>query len=182
MKVICLLLAAIPACAQVSVRYSPEPMAVPAAVLANAKQMGRWQVDLCNDGLNPVMLPIQRVMMAAGPISLIDPADALLVLTANVRRSPSSRIVTILRYAGAGVSIGLAVASRANVAWSAGIGVASSVLPDVITVAQGAVPSAVPLVSTVKWPLLLASGECATDHMFAAKMRNPKPLTTVILK
>lgn len=167
--------------AQVTVRYSPEPMAVPTAVLANARNMGRWLVMPCNDLAAPaVTLSWERVAMAAGDIAFIDPDDALLVLTAHVRSSPASRAVLILSYAARGAAIGLAVASKSNVSWSTGIGVGAGVLPDVIDLIRGGVPSAVPLVSTVRWPLVLGPGQCAKDHWFAAKMRRPKPYTAVI--
>src|ERR1041385_9066489 len=34
--------------AQVNLRFTPEPMAVPVSVLANARDMGRWSVIGCN--------------------------------------------------------------------------------------------------------------------------------------
>jgi hypothetical protein len=166
---------------QVTVRYSPEPMAVPQAVLANAHDMGRWLVMACNDPAAPTaQLTWERVAMAGGEIAFVDPDDALLVLTAHVKRSWASKLLIGLRYAGGAAAIGLAVASKSNVAWSTGIGIGAGVIPDVVALVQGSVPSAVPLVSTARWPLVLGAGQCITDHWFAAKMRAPKPVTVVI--
>jgi hypothetical protein len=167
--------------AQVTVRYSPEPMAVPQAVLANARDMGRWLVTACNSPAGQsVLLPWERVAMAAESIAFIDPDDALLVLTAHVQRSPANRLLIGLRYAGGIAAIGLAVASRSNWAWSTGIGVGAGVIPDVVALVQSSVPSATPLVSTVRWPIILQPGQCITDHWFAGKMRAPRPVTAVI--
>jgi hypothetical protein len=181
-------LAYFPCQAQVIVLSVPENMAVPMSVLANAKSMGRHQIVSCNDGPNLVTVSRERILIAlsstAGAPSYLTPESALLVLTADVRRSTANRIVTVLRYAGAGASIGLALASRSNVGWATGIGIGTGIMPDVINVVQGAVPSAVPLISTVKWPITLSpkglAGDCATDYWFAGKMRSPRPITAII--
>jgi hypothetical protein len=177
-----LALVALPLAAQVSVRYSPEPMAVPAAVLGNARDMGRWAVEMCSDSPGVVTLPRERVSMAAGSISFIDQDDALLVLQGHVRRSPASKAMVVLSWAGRGAAIALALASRANGSWAAGIGIGAGLAPDILTIIQSGItpPSAVPLVSTVRWPVVLSPGQCATDHFWAGKMKSPRPFATVI--
>lgn len=164
----------------VVMRLLPEPMAVPTSVLANARDLGRWTVVIKNNTALPTVVYVEDILINSGPVAFVTADDALLVLNANVRRSTAQRIVTVLSYAGKGAAIGLAVASRANFGWSMGVGVGASLLPDVITIAQGAVPSAVPLTSNLKWPVTLGPGQAITDHMFAAKMRNPRPVTMVI--
>lgn len=180
--------------AQIIVRFSPEPMAVPAAVIANAKQLGRWQVDMCNNGSTPVTIPIQRVMMASGNIPLIDPADSTLVLAANVRRSGPARAMRVLSWGLVGVGVATTLIAMRNsgdstaelmsqVKWlkiGAGVSAAGTVIPPIMDAVKAEVPSATPLLSTLRWPLQLGPGGCETDHLFAGKMRSPKPLTVTL--
>lgn len=170
----------LPVFGQVQVRFTPEPMAVPTAVIANARSLGRWQIELCNDGPTLVVLSWERLSMAAGNLRLLNPDEALLVLTASVRRSPASRILTVLTWAGRGAAVGLAIASKSNINWAAGIGVGSSALPEVIEWVRGEVPSAAPLISKVQWPVALPPGGCLTDFRFAAKMHRPQVFSVTI--
>lgn len=169
---------------QVDVRFTPEPMAVPASVLAKAKDMGRWKVEACLAATATVArtIPMERMSMVSGNIAFIDPDDALMVLNSNARRSTASRITTILSWTGRGTAIALALASRSNSSWSTGIGVGAGLAPDIMAIIQNGItpPSIVPLVSAVKWPITLEPGACMTDHWFAAKMRMPKPVMAVI--
>ena len=158
--------------AQVHLKFTPEPMAVPVAVMASARDMGRWLVEGCNDGTAPVTMTSERLSMAS-PIAWIDEGDALLVLTGHQKRSAAATIVKILQYAGEGAAIALAVASRSNYAWSTGLSIGSGVLPQVVQIVQGEVPSITPLMSGMKYPVTLAPGGCFTDHRFAAKVKKP---------
>jgi len=167
--------------AQVNLRFTPEPMAVPASVLANARDMGRWTVQGCNDGQAAVTLSSERVDLAAGPLRLIDQGDAMLVLNGHVKRSAAATLLHVLSLAGQGVAIGLSVEGTINnpVA-SAAMGVGSALIPQITTIVQGEVPSAVPLQSPLKFPLTLQPGQCFTDFRFAARQKNPQVVTGAI--
>jgi hypothetical protein len=167
---------------QVILRMIPEPMAVPASVLAHARDLGRWTVVVKNNTAATVTVYAEDILIASGNIAFVTPDDALLVLNGHIRRSGAARLVTVLMYAGKAAAIGMAVASRSNFGWSAGIGIGTSLLPDVVAIVQGSVPSAVPLASSVKWPVDLPPGGALLDHMFAAKTKNPRPVTAVITR
>lgn len=179
---------------QVIIQFTPEVMAVPTAVIANARQMGRWRVDMCNTGAVPVVLPIQRVMMASGVIPLIDPQDAALVLSANVRRSGPARAVRILGWGMVGVGIATSLIAMRNagnsteelmsqVKWlriGSAVSAVGTAVPVVMDALKAEVPDAAPLLTVLKWPLMLAPGSCETEHFFAGKMRSPRAVTAVI--
>lgn len=171
---------AISAHAQVEVLFTPEPMAVPTAVLANAKGLGRWKISFCNNGSSRVLIPIERIDMASGPISLVDADDAMLVLSAAQKRSFAQKLVTGTSIAGEAAALALAIASKANAGWATGIGLGAGLLPGVSKIAMGQVPSYAPLISSAKYPVSLDPGQCFTDHRFAAKMKQARAFTAVI--
>ena len=165
--------------AQVKVKFTPEPMSVPTAALSDARSLGRWIVEVCNDGPAPVSLPWERISMAT-EIRFIDPDDAQLVLLAAQRKTVAGAIMRFGALAGQGAALGLTVASRANALLAAGLTVGSTLLPGVVRVAAGEVPPIAPLISGLKYPIALAAGACATDHRFAAKMRSARVVTAIV--
>ncbi len=165
--------------AQVKVKLTPEPMSVPTAALYEARNMGRWIVEMCNDGTEPVSLPWERISMATD-LRFIDPDDAVLVLLADQRRSIPGAIVRFGSLAGQGAALGLTVASRANALLAAGLTVGSTLLPGVVKIAAGEVQPIAPLTSGLKYPVLLAAGACATDHRFAAKVKSARVVTVEV--
>jgi len=165
--------------AQVKVKLTPEPMSVPAAAPYDARDMGRWIVEMCNDGPAPVSLAWERISMAT-EIRFIDPDDAVLVLLANQRRSVPGTIVRFGSLAGQGAALGLAVASRANALLAAGLTVGSTLLPGIVKIAAGEVQPITPLTTGLKYPVVLAAGGCATDHRFAAKTRSAHVVTVEV--
>lgn len=169
-----LALSAPPARAQVNLRFTPEPMAVPTAQIANARDLGRWVIEGCNDGAAVATIAAERLDMAAGSIRFVDSDDSLLVLTAHTRRGFWGVMAhwgpIVGMAAAAGLNLGGVIKGPAAIALSAG----SSVLPTVSTIAQGEVPSVAPLVSSMKYPITLMPGACFTDHKFAAKVKDPQ--------
>jgi len=175
MRIALAILVAASGFAQTTVKFSPEPMAVPTAQIANARQLGRWLVEACNDGTAPVTMTAQRLSMAAPAIAFIDPDDALLVLTTAAKRSFWGSVAHYAQIGGSLAAVGLALA-KGNADLTTGIGVGSSLLPGIVQLAQGQTPAVTPLVSTVKYPVTLSPGGCMDDHFFAAKLKNPAPL------
>jgi hypothetical protein len=165
---------------QMKVKFTPEPMSVPTSALYDARSMGRWIVEMCNDGPVPVSLPWERISMATD-IRFIDPDDAVLVLLADQRRSVPGAIVRFGSLAGQGAALGLTVASRANALLAAGLTVGSTLLPGMVKIAAGEVPPIAPLTSGLKYPVVLAAGGCATDHRFAAKLKSAHVITVDVV-
>jgi len=185
MKFILILILATTLRGQVTIRFTPEDMAVPTAVVANARNMGRWIIEGCNMAPMPVLIASEQIDMVAGPIRFIDEPDATLVLTANVKRSVWGTILQVASIAGQGVAIGTAIAGTIkNPTVTTMIGIGSGLLPQIVTLARGQQPSIVPLQSQLKYPLTLApvgqAGACFTDHRFAAKMKAPQIVVAVI--
>lgn len=167
--------------AQVIVRFTPEPMAVPASQIATARDLGRWTVVGCNDGPATVSIPSERIDLAAGNIRLIDADDALLVLTAAQKRTVAATVAKYGTTVAQIVALGLAVASRANFPTSAALSLGGAFLPQLAGLAQAQVPSVAPLTSSVKYPVTLEPGGCFTDHRFAGKMKSPQIVTSRIV-
>jgi hypothetical protein len=165
--------------AQVKVKFTPEPMSVPTAALYDARNMGRWIVEMCNDGPAAVSLAWERISMATD-IRFIDPDDATLVLLADQRRSVPGAIVRFGSLAGQGAALGLTVASRANALLAAGLTIGSTLLPGAVKIAAGEVQPIAPLTSGLKYPVVLAAGGCATDHHFAAKLKSAQVITVEV--
>jgi hypothetical protein len=163
------LVLATPAPAQISVKLTPEPIILSSIA---ARDMGRWTVEACNDGSMPQSVSRERLSIAGGSgIRMIDDATATSIMTTETDKSFTSQLVKALGYAGQGLSVALALASKANGRWAAGLAVGSSVLPAVVATAKGYVPAAAITTSTVKYPVTLAPGACMTDHVWAAKVR-----------
>lgn len=159
--------------AQVSVKFTPEPMIVPTAALSNANDMGRWLIEGCN-GATPVDLYWEQISMATDRIRFIGTDDVLLVLANHQGRTVAGTIVKVGTLAAQGIAIGLAVANGANRAWTTGLSLGSALAPMVIKAARDQVPSIAPLASTTKYPIHLEPGACFTDYRFAAKMRGAR--------
>jgi len=174
-----ILLAALPLYSQVVLKFTPEPMAVPTAAISNAKDMGRFLVEGCNNGPVAISLPWERISMVS-TIRFIDQDDALLVLTSNQAKTPAAKIVKTATLLSQALAIALAIASKANFSWSAGLAIGSSVAPAIIQTAEGRVPSIAPLTSGLKYPVDLMPGACFTDHRFAAKTAKVAVTTAVI--
>lgn len=180
MRVLAVLVLAAPLSAQVSVRFVPEPMIVPTSVLSNAKDLGRWKISACNDGPLAVTIPWERIDQASGDIRFIDPDDAMIVLVGHQKRTAAAQAVRWGSILASGLSIGLAIASKANLRWSTALSIGASVAPAAVQVAQGQIPSIAPLDTGIKYPVTLEPGACITDKRFAAKMKNAHVVTATI--
>ena len=168
------------AAAQVNLKFTPEPMAVPTAALSDARDMGRWIVEGCNDGNQTVNVAWERISMAAGSLRFIDSGDVLLVLTSNQQKSPAGLVVKLGTVAGQVAALGVALASKANWPLATGLSLGSSLAPAAAKIAQGEVGSIAPLTGGLTYPITLAPGACFTDHRFAAKVRTAAVVTATI--
>ncbi len=166
--------------AQVSAQFSPEPMAVMSSL--NIRSMGLWSVRMCNDGAAPVLLPEERIYMAAPGLSLIMPVRARAIL---LTRQASTQKATVVRYIKYGLigAAGLtgfgAVAASTTVIASLASGAALA--GEVQRTLELEIPSIAPFAdSLLEGPITLPPGGCATRTAFAAKVKNPKAITAQI--
>ena len=171
--------------AQVTLRFTPEPMAVPTSIVSNARSMGWWGVEGCNDGTTPISVAYERISMASGPIRWIAYDDAVRVLNTQQSKGFWPQFLRYASLAGQGVAIGVSAAGVIkNAAATTAIGVGSAMLPAIINLARTQQPAAVTLPTPLKYPVTLSpvgqAGACFSDYRFAAKMKNPVVVTGVI--
>ncbi len=175
--VVLLLVAAPSAQAQVSVQYSPEPMAVLGAL--NVKSVGIWSVRACNDGTQLVSIPEERIYMAApAAIHLITPDRARSLVLASVGKTKKARAA---EYIGYGLMIATPLVGFGPVAASktviASLGLATGVAAEFRQQFQSQTPDLSPFFGNIlQGTLSLSPASCTTRTAFAAKMKNPQPV------
>ncbi|GEM_PF-4505785 len=165
--------------AQVTIKFTPESKAVPAAVVANARSLTRYQADFCNVGTQPAVLTPQAISLAAPTIPLIDSYDAAMVLNGDVSKTFWSQLEHYASIGSQVAALALAVKGGSS-AWSTGLAVGGSLLPGVVTIARGQVPSASALLVQLQYPLTLPPGACNTDHFFASRSRKGAAAPVVV--
>lgn len=168
--------------AQVTVKFTQESSAVNTAVIPNARNLQRIQVDMCNSPLAGAQtLYSQQISLAAPTLPLISAADASIILAGDASRTFWG---SMEHYASIGAQLAaLALTVKGgNGRWATGLAVGGAVLPGVVTIAQGQVPAPAALLSSLQYPVTLAQGACVTDHMFTALVRgkNWQPYEVVI--
>jgi hypothetical protein len=180
MRLLLTLAFAWPALAQVQIRFSPEPSEVLRAM--NVKKLGVWSVALCSDYPHAIIVPRERVVMAAGQIHIVDPVRATAVL--NTRRATTKKAIAAeaIEYLLLGASLFggsgmIAMTPKILGALAAGTGVAHTVqdrlrtqLPDLGPFTGGLLAEPIPL----------APAACTTRTIFAGLMKNPQPVSAVI--
>lgn len=179
MVMLAVLASLMPAKAQVTVAASPQPMSVMSTL--HVRTVGMWTVFIENNGPAARTLAAEDLYIALLNLRPVDPANAAIVLGDQVSRSAGARIVRVLTMAGQATAIGLAFASKSNAAWAAGLGLGSAALPQVITIAQGATPTAAPFLGSIlNTPITLGPGQAITRTIFCDKTKAPAPLKVVI--
>jgi len=166
--------------AEVTVACTPQPMAVMNAL--HVKTMGMWTCFLKNkDAAAGRTVRVADVYTAVLSIRPIDPANAILVLSDRQAHSTASKVVKALTLAAQGGGIALGFLSKSNVAWATGLAIGGAALPQVITIATGEVPSTAPYTqSLLAAPVELAPGGDAVRTVYAAKQKDPAPVTVAI--
>lgn len=166
--------------AQVSVVYTPEPMAVLKAL--NVRDIGLWSVRACNDGAAAVTVPAERFYMAAPLVRLITPARARAVVLDRRGRSGKA---TAAKYIGYGLTLATALTGfgpiAANTTVVASLAFGSTIAMETRRQLEAEIPDTGPFFETLlEEPVQLAPAACATRTAFAAKMRSPKPIAATI--
>jgi hypothetical protein len=172
------------AAAQVKVACSPEPIAVLNAL--HVKSMGQWACFVTNAGPSVRTLSPEEIYTAIIAVKPIDPASVAMVLADNQSHTTSGKIVKVLSIAGQLSGVALSLASKANAQVGTALAVGSGFLPQVLSVAQGQVPSTAPyLTQLLSAPITLAPngqpGAALTKTVFAAKQKNPQPIAVTLL-
>lgn len=173
-------LLALPLAAQVTVQFSPEPMAVLESV--HVRNVGLWSIRACSDG-PAVTIAEERFYMAAPPqLHLIGSDRARLVIMAGARRSKKAVAAELIGWGlmGATALTGFGPIS-ATPRVVAGLAMGSGLAGSIKTRLEGAAPDVSPFVAKMlAGPVSIAAGGCETRVVFAAKMKNPQPVTVTI--
>jgi len=173
----------LPLAAQVRVLATPEPMAVLAAL--NVKELGFWNVVLCNDDLSAVTIAPEEIKLALPTIRIVQPDIAWTVLTDKRAKSKKAKVAKYLTYAGIGA---LTVAGFRNVdaSWLtpkvvSAIGLGTIALDKFKQQMESELPSLAPFADTLlRGPVVLGPRACVTKAFFAGKMPNPQPVAAMI--
>lgn len=174
-----LALLALPLAAQVTVQYSPEPMAVLESV--HVRNVGLWTIRACAD--SAVTLPEERFYMAAPPqLHLIGSDRARLVIMAGAKRSKKA---VAAEWIGWGLMGATALTGFGPISATpkvvAALAMGGNLATTVKTKLEGAAPDISPFVAKMlSGPVSIAAGGCETRVVFAAKMKNPQPVTVKI--
>ena len=174
MRFLAALLLALPMAAQIHWKFTPEPMSVPTAQVAGARDLGRWVVEACNEGTAAVTISTERVSMASPTIPWVDESDALLVLQAAAKRGFWAQLAHWAPLAAEGLAVGLGITKTISAGATVALSSGATIIPTLTQIAQGQVQSPTPLVSGVRYPVTLPPGGCYTDHRFAGKMKAPQ--------
>lgn len=182
--------------AQVTVKFTPESMAITAGQLKNANAIGRWQQESCLSLTSPIFRDLNNedFSIAAPTIPFIDWADAVIYLSGAQRKSKAAKVVNGLAVAAGLTATGAEVSSvigrsvkPTNARVAGGLAIGALVLqlmpvliPSISGAAQSQVPQLGPLVSPVKYPYRLQPGGCFTDHRYAGKVPKPEIVVVVI--
>jgi hypothetical protein len=177
--ILSLILATAALSAQIQVKISPEPLITITDVLADARGMQRYSILMCNVGTAPRLVAWGTVAMST-TVPFIPIGDATQVLTTAAARSTSA---TILHWASVGAqlaAIGMAatkgISSSNGEAWTLGLGIGGTYLPQIAGVIAGTPPTATPLLNQLQYPVTLqpvsVTGQCLQDYEFTPSFQS----------
>lgn len=173
------------AAGQVIVSASPQPMLITDAI--PVKVIGLWDIRVCNDGAEAVKLPAERVYMAIPPeIRLLSASSARIVLATRQAKNKKAIAATLVRY---GITIGTTVTASGIVSASKTVigylALSGELARQTERELSAHIPSVLPFTENLLDGIVLlgpkgAPDACATRTAFAAKMRNPNPVSVTI--
>lgn len=168
------------AAAQVQVRFSPEPLEVLRAM--NVKKLGVWSVALCSDYSSPVIVPRERIAMAAGDLHIVEPSRASAVL--NTRRNSTKKAVVAeaIEYLLIGTgAFGGAGTIKMSTKVLGDLAVATGVAHTIQDKLRSQLPDLTPFTDNLLTePVSLGPAQCATRTVFAGLMHNAHPINGTI--
>lgn len=97
----------------VTAHFAPVALASSNIVLGKGRELGLWNVSVCSNLREALVVPTARVLMAAPRVAWLTTAQALAVVDRKGRRTGRERLIRLLRYG----AIGAAVASSSG--WAA---------------------------------------------------------------
>lgn len=163
-------------CAQLRVLATPEPMEVVRAL--NVRDIGLWDVVICNDGDTARSVPVERIRLMLPGLRIIDQARAQAVVSTALKRSKRALAARLLTYGAA-----LATTFTGSGLVTANARVISSLAVGTVTLTQTSkwVESSLPdlspfAASSLSAPVELQAGACTTRTVFAAKTKGARPI------
>lgn len=179
------LLSIAPVAAQVSLEYTPMPLAVMNSL--HFTTLGPWSCRACNNGPASLTLAPERIYMAAPSIHWVDGSLAVTMLAQKQAQSWQSKGAEVAELAidAAGMFGGTGTWFKISANGLAKLAAGSAFAHYLQGKFQGSIPSITPFTaSLLSGPVTLAPkgtpGDCATFTMYAGKMKNPQPVTSSI--
>ena len=165
-----LLVAALPAFAQITASASPEPMAVTQNI--PVKVIGLWDVRLCNDSAMSLTIPEEKVFMAFPTLPLMTAKNATIVLMTRQAKNKKQIAVDLITY---GLLVAVPILSWGPVAASKTVIGATGVGLGVAGITRDSIKAQVPSISPLtadllSGPIQLNPGQCVTKSVFSAKV------------
>lgn len=102
-----------PTASTVTAHFAPVALASSNLVLGKGRELGLWNISVCSNAREALVVPTARVLMAAPRVAWLTTVQAIAVVERKGRRSGRERLIRLLRYA----AIGAAVASSSG--WAA---------------------------------------------------------------
>lgn len=164
--------------AQVRVLATPEPMVVLQAL--RVRDLGLWNLSVCNDSATPVVLQHERLVLALPSLRIISSVRAQAVLAHARSRTPRATAARIIRYAPI---VATAAAGLSQVpARAVGIMAVGAIAADQIASRlEASTPLLEPLLrGTTDTALELGPGQCGSRTVFAAIQQSVKPIEVEI--
>lgn len=156
------------AAAQVTVKYTPEPMSLTRKLGGQVVEIGAWNIRACNESPRQIVVDAERIYMAA-PIGFVGPARAAMLI--EVKQAGKAGLVAgeVLDIGGMGAAFLVAKNSNGVVGLLAAVG--AEFLPVVartIIAREGDVK--IDAGSILREPLVLGAGRCAERLGFTQLM------------
>ncbi len=171
-----LLLFTASAAAQIQVGARPEPMVVLKSL--HYRDLGLWDLALCNDYPRSVVVPPERVYLWLPHLRFVSPQRARAVLKRSQHRTRSATAARLLEYGAvlAALFTGSGLVS-ASTRITSGLTIGTVALHQTANRLQASAPSLEPFtLELFERPVELKAGECTTRTAFAALQTRAVPV------
>lgn len=152
----------------VTAHFAPVALASSNLVLGKGRELGLWNVSVCSNAREALVVPTARVLMAARQVSFLTTSQALAVIQEKGRRTGRERFLRLLRYA----AIGAVVASSSG--WAAA---AVPLIDQIEDQLESRRPNVAALLAELAPDsLAIAPGDCKTVTKAASLTRDARPI------
>ena len=146
---------------RVSVHFSPVALASTSIVLGKGREIGLWNIRVCNETREGLAIATGRLLNAAPRVRFLTAGQTMAIIDEMQRRRPRSKLLALARFASSGGSLA-ALAKQAN-GLAAGLGAASAALGFLGDYLEGQLPNTAAITAELMpEAIALAGAECGT--------------------